>query len=132
MIAADRAVQRPSDARLLVVNAQGQISDVPRSRFVELLRPTDLVIANDAATLPASLHGVHLRSGEEIEIRLAGQPSLAVEAGVRHSAPSSSVRETSIRGPKTARCRRRLRPAIACPSGERSQRPSRVFSIIRG
>jgi len=79
MIAADRAVQRPSDARLLVVNAHGQISDVPRSRFVELLRPTDLVIANDAATLPASLHGVHLRSGEEIEVRLAGQPSLALE-----------------------------------------------------
>ena len=79
MIAADRAVQRPPDARLLVVDARGHVSDVPRSRFVELLQPADLVIANDAATLPASLHGVHVRSGAEIEVRLAGQPSLALD-----------------------------------------------------
>ena len=77
MIAASRAVQRPPDARLLVVDAHGQITDMPRSRFVELLRPDDLVIANDAATLPASLRGVHLPSGADIEVRLAGQPSLA-------------------------------------------------------
>ena len=79
MIAADRAAQRPSDARLLVVDARGNILDVPRSRFVEFLRPGDLVIANDAATLPASLRGVHIRSGAEIEVRLAGQPSLAID-----------------------------------------------------
>jgi S-adenosylmethionine:tRNA ribosyltransferase-isomerase len=78
MIAADRSVQRPSDARLLVVDAKADITDVPRSRFVELLQPDDLVIANDAATLPASLRGVHLRTGAEIEVRLAGQTSLAV------------------------------------------------------
>jgi S-adenosylmethionine:tRNA ribosyltransferase-isomerase len=35
------------------------------------------VIANDAATLPASLSGVHLRSGRLIEVRLAGRDSLA-------------------------------------------------------
>jgi S-adenosylmethionine:tRNA ribosyltransferase-isomerase len=44
----------------------------PRSRFIEYLEPGDLVIANDAATLPASLHGVHVPSGAEIEVRLAG------------------------------------------------------------
>jgi S-adenosylmethionine:tRNA ribosyltransferase-isomerase len=76
MRAADRAVQRPPDARLLVVDAQGHIVDMPRSRFVDFLHSGDLVIANDAATLPASLHGVHLPSGAEIEVRLAGQPSL--------------------------------------------------------
>ena len=54
-----RPVQRPRDARLLVVDAQGRITHAPRSRFVDLLQPGDLVIANDAATLPASLHGVH-------------------------------------------------------------------------
>jgi S-adenosylmethionine:tRNA ribosyltransferase-isomerase len=71
MIAASQPVQRPGDARLLVVFADGRIAHAPRSQFVEFLRPGDLVIANDAATIPASLHGVHLRSGEPIEIRLA-------------------------------------------------------------
>jgi len=77
MIAADRPVQRPAGARLLVVDAQGRLAHLPRARFVERLRPGDLVIANDAATLPASLHGTHLRSGGTIELRLAGRASLA-------------------------------------------------------
>ena len=96
MIAANRAVQRPPDARLLVVDAHGQITDIPRSRFVELLRPDDLVIANDAATLPASLRGVHLPSGAEIEVRLAGQPSFAVD---REPAPLST-RQGASRYPR--------------------------------
>ncbi|HEX7774178.1 MAG TPA: hypothetical protein VF435_17265 [Pyrinomonadaceae bacterium] len=33
-------------------------------------------IANDAATLPASLVGVHRPAGKAIEVRLAGRPSL--------------------------------------------------------
>ena len=41
------------------------------------LKPGDVVVANDAATLPASLHGVHLSSGAEIEVRLAGRRALA-------------------------------------------------------
>src|ERR1041384_5072428 len=76
MIAADTAVQRPSDAKLLVVDAQRNLIHVPRSAFVEFLRPNDLVIANDAATLPASLAGVHQPTGKMIEVRLAGRPSL--------------------------------------------------------
>jgi len=72
MIAANRPIQRPRDARLLVVLADGRISHAPRSRLVEFLHPGDLVIANDAATLPASLHGVHVPTGAEIEVRLAG------------------------------------------------------------
>ena len=59
MIAAGRPVQRPPDAKLLIVG------------------PGDLVIANDAATLPASLHGQHLPSGAAIEVRLAARASLA-------------------------------------------------------
>jgi S-adenosylmethionine:tRNA ribosyltransferase-isomerase len=76
MIAAHRPVQRPPDARLLVVDARGRITHAPRSRVVDFLRPGDLVIANDAATLPASLHGLHLPSGAEIEVRLAARASL--------------------------------------------------------
>ena len=79
MIAADRPVQRPRDARLLVVNAAGHITHAPRSRFVDFLQPGDLLVANDAATLPASLHGVHLPSGADLEVRLAGRSSLAAE-----------------------------------------------------
>jgi S-adenosylmethionine:tRNA ribosyltransferase-isomerase len=74
MIAADRPVQRPQHARLLVVDAQGCMAHAMRSRFVDFLRSGDLVIANDAATLPASLRGVHMSSGSEIEVRLAGPP----------------------------------------------------------
>ena len=76
MINADTAVQRPPDAKLLVVDSQRNIIHVPRTAFVEFLRPNDLVIANDAATLPASLKGVHEETGAEIEVRLAGRPSL--------------------------------------------------------
>ncbi|HEY1393803.1 MAG TPA: S-adenosylmethionine:tRNA ribosyltransferase-isomerase [Methylibium sp.] len=80
MIAADRPIQRPTGARLLALDAQGRINQLPRLRLVaELLRRGDLVVANDAATLPASLAGVHLRSGAAIEVRLAGRASLAVD-----------------------------------------------------
>lgn len=76
MIAAETAVQRPPDAKLLVVDTQRNLIHVPRSAFVEFLRPNDVVIANDAATLPASLSGIHQQTGSAIEVRLAGRPSL--------------------------------------------------------
>ncbi|HJP95120.1 MAG TPA: S-adenosylmethionine:tRNA ribosyltransferase-isomerase [Pyrinomonadaceae bacterium] len=76
MIAAQSAVQRPPDAKLLVVDSDRHIIHVPRSAFVDFVRSNDLVIANDAATLPASLSGVHQESGKPIEVRLAGRPSL--------------------------------------------------------
>ena len=79
MIAASRPVQRPSDARLLVITEHGAIAHAARSDLAEFLKPGDLVIANDAATLPASLHGVHLPSGIPIEVRLAGRSSFARE-----------------------------------------------------
>jgi S-adenosylmethionine:tRNA ribosyltransferase-isomerase len=43
------------------------------------LRRGDLVIANDAATLPASLTGRHLPTGGPIEVRLAGRRSLSTD-----------------------------------------------------
>jgi len=77
MRAAHRAVQRPRDARLLAVDAHGDIRDLPRHHLASLLRPGDLVVANDAATLPASLAGTHAPTGEPIEVRLAARPTLA-------------------------------------------------------
>ncbi|HEX8070194.1 MAG TPA: S-adenosylmethionine:tRNA ribosyltransferase-isomerase [Pyrinomonadaceae bacterium] len=82
MIAAHQPVQRPPDARLLVVDAGRHIGHAPRAAFVELLRPGDLVVANDAATLPASLTGFHAETGAAVEVRLAGLDSLRPE-GVR-------------------------------------------------
>ncbi len=79
MKAAAHPVQRPLDARLLAVDAAGRIAHHPRGRLAELLVPGDLVIANDAATLPASLTGRHVASGAPIELRLAGRGSLAVD-----------------------------------------------------
>ncbi len=76
MIAADRPVQRPSDARVLVVDAHGGVTHHARASLASLFRRGDLVIANDAATLPASLTGVHERTGRTIEVRLAARRSL--------------------------------------------------------
>jgi len=79
--AAARPVQRPADARLLVVDGAGRIAHHPRSALADLLVAGDLVVANDAATLPASLSGRHLATGATIEVRLAGSRSLAVDDG---------------------------------------------------
>lgn len=79
MKAATSPIQRPRDARLLVVDAAGQVQHAPRTALPAFLRPGDLLIANDAATLPASLRGTHGPSGEPIEVRLAGRQSLAVD-----------------------------------------------------
>src|SRR4051812_46678753 len=76
MIPASAPVHRPPDARLLFVSRGGDLEHRPRSDFVRLLRPGDLVVANDAATLPASLTGTHVPSGRFIEVRLAGRRSL--------------------------------------------------------
>ncbi len=83
MIAATQPIQRPANARLLVVDERGRVSDASRRTLVDHLRSGDLVVANDAATMPASLAGRHLKSGKEIEIRLAGRASLAPD-DVRH------------------------------------------------
>lgn len=79
MIPAAEPIQRPRDGRLLVVDRCGALFHAPRSSWVEFLRPGDLVVANDAATIPASLHGVHAPSGAPIEVRLAGRSWLGHE-----------------------------------------------------
>ncbi|MDH3730886.1 MAG: S-adenosylmethionine:tRNA ribosyltransferase-isomerase [Acidimicrobiia bacterium] len=57
--------------RLLAVDADGGIQHLCRADLSTLFRSGDLVVANDAATLPASLHGQHRPTGEPVEIRLA-------------------------------------------------------------
>ena len=86
MIAADKPVQRSADSKLLHVDAAGRIRSVPRSALIDLLRPGDVVVANDAATLPASLRGVHVQTDTEVEVRLAARASLAPEDVLRFHA----------------------------------------------
>jgi S-adenosylmethionine:tRNA ribosyltransferase-isomerase len=69
MITADHLERR--SGKLLVMDRDGIIRHLPRSALASLFCPGDLVIANDAATLPASLKGTHYPSGRPIEIRLA-------------------------------------------------------------
>ena len=79
MKAAHLPVQRAAQAKLLVVDAAGRLRHAPRAQLAYFLRPGDLLVANDAATLPASLAGVHSRTGGAVEVRLAGRRSLAVD-----------------------------------------------------
>jgi S-adenosylmethionine:tRNA ribosyltransferase-isomerase len=60
-----------STAKLLAVDANGALRHLPRTRLSSLFSVGDLIVANDAATLPASLVGHHCASCEPIEVRLA-------------------------------------------------------------
>lgn len=77
---ATRPREQRSDVRLLVVDPEaGPTLDATAPRVAErqapelpsFLQPGDLLIVNDAATLPASLRGLGPR-GEEVELRLLG------------------------------------------------------------
>src|SRR5437867_9589478 len=61
---------------LLVMDSDVRLIDAPGSSFADFLRRLAVVVANDAATLPASLAGFHEPTGEAIEVRLAGSCSL--------------------------------------------------------
>ncbi len=76
MIAASAPIQRASHAKLLVIDKNTRIIHASRSSFANFLRRNDVVVANDAATLPASLAGFHEPTSEAIEVRLAGSRSL--------------------------------------------------------
>src|ERR1700704_1925687 len=79
MIGADIPIQRSAQAKLLAVDKSGIFRHLQRAKVIEVLRPGDLVVANDAGTLPASLQGLHLASSRSIEVRLAGRNSLSAD-----------------------------------------------------
>ncbi len=74
MTSANGSSGRPS--KLLVVNRDGRIGHLPRAALGCSFSTGDLVVANDAATLPASLNGIHCPTGNLIEIRLAAWESV--------------------------------------------------------
>ncbi len=64
---------RRDDIRLMVVDAErGHLRDGRFGSFADALEPGDLVVVNDAATLPASLLGQVEPLGAAIELRLLG------------------------------------------------------------
>jgi len=72
MKAASRARAWPPDERLLHVDpARGIVSDAHVRDLPSLLSPVDLLVVNDAATLPASLH----TRDRTLELRLLEPPA---------------------------------------------------------
>jgi len=78
--------QRRADARLLVAHADGTQLHAPRATWYAHLAPGDVVIGNDAATLPASLFARHVPTNRAVEIRLAGHAPRAVDGALRFAA----------------------------------------------
>ncbi|MFV8749721.1 S-adenosylmethionine:tRNA ribosyltransferase-isomerase [Nannocystaceae bacterium ST9] len=73
MPAATHPPDRREDVRLLIVDGERRsLSDRSFASFADALAPGDLVVVNDAATLPASLHGSIEPFGNPIELRLLG------------------------------------------------------------
>jgi hypothetical protein len=130
MIAESRPFQRPPEARLLTIDAAGHMRQVPRADFVTMLKSGDLVIANDAATLPASLHGTHVATGTAIEVRLAGWPSATLDDPRRFHAIVSG-RATTASAPRIGHGRPFCTRGIALLS-VRSRRGSRRCSATLG
>jgi S-adenosylmethionine:tRNA-ribosyltransferase-isomerase (queuine synthetase) len=58
----NRRQLRRTIAKLLIVDSDGRIKHLPRAALACLFSPGDLVIANDAATLPASLECIHAQA----------------------------------------------------------------------
>ena len=76
----------PRRAHLLVVDARGRITHHSAADLPRFVHRGDLIVVNDAATLPASLAATHVRTGDPVEIRLAGRRSLAPDAVTRFTA----------------------------------------------
>jgi S-adenosylmethionine:tRNA ribosyltransferase-isomerase len=86
MIAASVPDQRPPHGKLLVADRAGRLQHWARGDAARLFRAGDLVVANDAATMPASLTGRHVPTGRRIEVRLAGRESLDLDRVTRFAA----------------------------------------------
>ena len=102
MKAASRPVQRPRDARLLVIDEAGHLQFAPRSRLVGLSaarRPGGRQRRCHAARQPAQ--AAHVRSGMPIEVRLAARTLAARGRRAAVHAPSCSAPAITAPAPKT-------------------------------
>ena len=122
MIAAVRPERR--SAKLVVVDVHGGMRHLPRAELASLFRSGDVVIANDAATLPASLTGHIAQAASQLRSGLRRGCRSATRHGSR---PSRSARAIIARVPRTGHLRRHLQRATASRSG-RSLRSSILLS----
>ena len=127
MIAARRSHGRR--AKLLSLE-RGRTKSATRARRISLrlFRAGDLVVANDAATLPASLSGRHAATGAPVELRLAGW--------VTPGDPTRFVAVVFGAGDRRTRTEDRPPPPRLAPGRHararaRSSRPSSASSAIR-
>ena len=60
-----------AQARLLRIDPAGTLTDARLEQLPQMLRKGDVLVVNDAATLPAALQGT-TAAGEAVEVRLAG------------------------------------------------------------
>ncbi len=71
---------RRRDARLLLLNAElGEIRHDSVGSLAAAMSEGDMLVVNDAATMPSSFPGFHERTGRQIELRLA--VNLAADPG---------------------------------------------------
>ena len=134
MIAADQPVQRPPTRSCSSSTRRAASRSVPRTRSSSCCGPGDLVVANDAATLPASLRGVHVPTGAAIEVRLAG--ARFARARRRAAFPRDRVRRGRLshahRGSAAAAAARAGRPPAARPAdGDRRSSAARPSAAGR-
>ena len=111
MKAATLPIQRPRDARLLVVEADGRVAAHARADLPGLLAAGDLVVANDAATLPASL--ARPAPGE----RRSDRAALGRTRLVRRTKRSAALQRRRLRRRRLPRPHRR--PAVAAAARAR-------------
>ncbi|ESQ76464.1 tRNA preQ1(34) S-adenosylmethionine ribosyltransferase-isomerase QueA [Asticcacaulis sp. AC402] len=68
----DRIALRPAEpresARLLRVDAAGNLSDAHIGDIGRFLRPGDLLVVNDTRVLPVQLHGFRRRDGSDVSV----------------------------------------------------------------
>ena len=89
------------------------------------------MVANDAATLPASLTGRHVPSGQPVEVRLAGRRLARPGRRSAGFPPSCSARATTTRAPRTARRRRPSEPGDRIALGPLSATVERLLGHPR-
>ncbi len=79
---ATRSIQKNPDAKLLVIENESQSINTDYLQNIEgYFDSGDVIIVNQSGTIPSSLSGVILRTGEEIEIRLASWIGKEIKSG---------------------------------------------------
>src|SRR6185369_3763476 len=109
MIAAAWPHDDPRTTRLLLVDApRGALRDGTIGELASLLAAGDLLVVNDAATLPGSLRAAS-PSGAHLEVRLAGQEGDGTWRAVLFGAGDWRTRTEDRAAPPLVRAGERLR-----------------------